>query len=174
MSMVTETETSDRLDAVPGTPWELANRLSDALARSSREQRRGAKLELQTDITALRDRLARLFAERHGWKHSRAQFAPRVLAHRGMHDGRGRYFESWPRPFVDHPYFFRTLDRRAAALAAHLYSKSLSLCDESRDWAARHRLLVDFPTDFPSWWVPESTTLCVYPPANEAQMPSTA
>jgi hypothetical protein len=174
MGVVIETDAACRLSNLSSTPWQLAERLSDALARCGREQRRGARLELQTEINALRDRLARLFAERHGWKHSSAQFAPRVLARRGMHDGRGQYFETWPRHLADHPYVFRTPDRRAAALAAHLYGRPLAQQQEMRNWAAHNRLRVEFPTDFPSWWVPEATTLCVYLPAEEAYMSASA
>jgi hypothetical protein len=173
MRVVIQTDAAHRLSDLSSTPWQLAERLSDTLVLCAREQRRGARLELQTEINALRHRLARLFAERHGWKASRAEFTPRVLARRGIHDGRGRYFETWPRHLADHPYVFRTPDRRAAALAAHFYGRSLAQ-QEIRNWAAQNRLRVEFPTDFPSWWVPEATTLCVYLPAEEAHISASA
>jgi hypothetical protein len=171
MTVVTEADVLRRVRALSGTPWQHAERLERALAAIVGETRRGARIELGIEITALRRRLAQLFGERHGWRHSRADFAPAVLARRGLYDGHGRRLGSWPVSLIDHPYFFRTSDRRAAGLAAHLYGPSPAMRTEIALWAPRNRLRAVFPNDFPSWWVPGGTSLCVYLPAEEADMP---
>lgn len=44
---------------------------------------------LQNDIVALQRQLALLFGERRGWRLSRSDFSPTVLAREGVFDGRG-------------------------------------------------------------------------------------
>lgn len=171
MTVSTEADVRRRIATLVGTPGQLAERLEDALTSIARETRRGARIELGIEITALRHRLAQQFAERHGWRHSRAKFTPTVLARRGMWDGGGRGLETWPYHLIDHPYFFRTPDRRAAGLAAHLYGPTPDTRGQIVVWAAQNRLLATFPTDFPSWWAPGGTTLCVYIPAKEQRTP---
>ena len=153
-----------------GPPEHLIDRLDAALASTARTKLFAARVAQGIEITALRRRLAQLFAEQHGWKHSHARFSTAVLARRGMWDGHGRGLETWPYRLIDHPYFFRTPDRRAAALAAHLYGASADTREEAAARAAQDHLRVVFPTDFPSWWVPGGTTLCVYLPAEEERM----
>ena len=158
------------LRRVRATPEHLINRLDAALVSTAWTKLLAARLALGIEITALRRRLAQLFAEQHGWKHSHARFSTAVLARRGMWDGHGRGLETWPYRLIDHPYFFRTPDRRAAALAAHLYGASADTREEAAAWAAQDHLRIVFPTDFPSWWVPGGTTMCVYLPAEEERM----
>ena len=158
-----------RVRAMPASAEHLIDRLDAALVSTARTKLFAARLAQGIEITALRRRLAQLFAEQHGWKHhSHARFSTAVLARRGMRDGHG--LETWPYRLIDHPYFFRTPDRRAAALAAHPYGASADTREEAAAWAAQSQLRVVFPTDFPSWWVPGGTTLCVYLPAEEERM----
>ena len=44
----------------------------------------------------------------------------------------------------------------------HLYEAKDWDRNAIRCWAAQHQLRVAFPADFPNWWVPGGTTLCVY------------
>src|SRR5687767_15061539 len=60
------------------------------------------------------------------------------------------------------PFYYRTADRRAVAIAVHLYEAKDWGRNPIRCWAAQHQPRVAFPADFPSWWVPAGTTLCVY------------
>ena len=159
-----------RANPLSGSPDQLSGRLDEALVSNARASARGAKSERGYEIEALRHRLVELFAERHGWRPSRAEFTPAVLARSVGHGGRDR--RAWPYHMIDHPYYFRTPHRRAAALAAHLFGMSPQTQQLICEWAERAHLRVMFPTDFPSWWVPGGTTLCVYLPAEEARMPT--
>ncbi len=114
-------------------------------------------------IESLRSRVIELFACSHGWKPSSRPFSPTVLARMRVW-GRDEPYDA---TFIDHPCYFRTPDRRAAGIAAHLYDANQEhRRGEIRDWATRRGLEVCFPKDFPSWWVPGGTTLCIYRPAN--------
>jgi hypothetical protein len=111
---------------------------------------------LQQDLRATRQRLAVLFGERHGWRLSRSDFSPSVLARRG-----------WPRELVDHGYFYRK-DRKAAAVAAHLYGTfDAAKRQDTEATAALYGLRVTWPEDFPSWYLPGRTTLIVCTPLAE-------
>ena len=118
-------------------------------------------------LRATRQRLAMLFGERHGWRLSKSDFSPSVLARRGLFNGRGYHVDPWPRELVDHGYFYRK-DRKAAAVAAHLYG---TFDDAKRQdtmaTAALYRLCVTWPEDFPSWYLPGRTTLIVCTPLVE-------
>jgi len=146
---------------------QLAEQLDEALVSIGRTTSYGARAERQCEIATLRRRLAQMFGERHGWRDTRAEFGPAVLARRGMAVSDPSCRSAWPYPLIDHPDFFRTADRRAVALAAHLYGTSPGKRNDAATWAAQHHLRVEFPTDFPSWWVPGGTTLCIYLPEKE-------
>ena len=119
---------------------------------------------LQQDQHATRQRLAVLFGERHGWHLSRSNFSPSVLARRGLFNGRGYHVDPWPRDLVDHGYFYRK-DRKAAAVAAHLYGIfDAAKRQDTEDTAAIYGLRVTRPEDFPSWYLPGRTTLVVCTP----------
>ena len=123
---------------------------------------------LQQDLRATRQRLAVLFGERHGWRLSRTDFTPAVLARRGLFDGRACHADPWPRVLVDHGYFFRK-DRKAAAVAAHLYGDfDHAKRGDTEATAALFGLQVIWPDDFPSWWLPGRTTLVVCTPLARA------
>ena len=119
---------------------------------------------LQQDLQATRQRLAVLFGERHGWHLSKSAFSPSVLARRGLFNGRGYHVDPWPRELVDHGYFYRR-DRKAAAVAAHLYGTfDAAKRQDTKATAALHGLRVTWPEDFPSWYLPGRTTLIVCTP----------
>lgn len=129
-------------------------------------EKRGARHDLPILIRAVQHKLAMIYGERHGWRLSASRFAPAVLAGRDVSARAGDPADGWSRAAADHPFFYRA-ERRAAAVVAHLYRAA----DQDRagvgNWAAAHRLRVAFPTDFPSWWVPGATTLCVYEPLEQ-------
>ena len=119
---------------------------------------------LQQDLQATRQRLAVLFGERHGWHLSKSAFSPSVLARRGLFNGRGYHVDPWPRELVDHGYFYRR-DRKAAAVAAHLYGTfDAAKRQDTEATAALHGLRATWPEDFPSWYLPGRTTLIVCTP----------
>ena len=119
---------------------------------------------LQQDLQATRQRLAVLFGERHGWHLSKSAFSPSVLARRGLFNGRGNHADPWPRELVDHGYFYRK-DRKAAAVAAHLYGDfDAAKRHHTEAKAALCGLRVIWPEDFPSWYLPGRTTLIVCTP----------
>jgi len=129
------------------------------------ETKTGPRLNtLQQDLTAARQRLAVLFGKRHGWRLSKSDFSPAVLARGGLFNGRGYHVDPWPRDLVDHGYFYRK-DRKAAAVTAHLYGIfDYAKRRDTEATAALHGLRVIWPEDFPSWWLPGRTTLVVYTP----------
>jgi hypothetical protein len=124
----------------------------------------------RTLIRALQHKLATIYGDRHGWQLSASNFPPAVLARHGVSARTTDPAEGWTRAAADHPFFYRTDDRRAAAVAAHFYEARDQDRAAIRSWAAAHRLRVAFPTDFPSWWIPGGTTLCVYEPLFEAKV----
>lgn len=117
---------------------------------------------LQNAIVALQLQLALLFGKRRRWHLSRSDFSPTVLARGGLFDGRGVHAVAWSHDLVDHGYFYRK-DRKAVAVASHLYGE---LNEAKRrniaSMAAHLGLKAEWPEDFPSWWAPNSTTLVVY------------
>ena len=122
---------------------------------------------LQQDLQATRQRLAVLFGERHGWHLTRSGFSPSVLARRGLFNGRGYHVDPWPHELVDHGYFYRK-DRKAAAVAAHLYGDfDAAKRQDTEATAALYGLRVAWPEDFPSWYLPGRTTLIVCTPLSE-------
>ena len=122
---------------------------------------------LQQDLQATRQRLAVLFGERHGWHLSKSAFSPSVLARRGLFNGRGYHVDPWPHELVDHGYFYRK-DRKAAAVAAHLYGDfDAAKRQDTEATAALYGLRVTWPEDFPSWYLPGRTTLIVCTPATD-------
>ena len=119
------------------------------------------------DLRATRQRLAMLFGERHGWRLSKSDFSPSVLARRGLFNGGGYHVDPWPRELVDHGYFYRK-DRKAAAVAAHLYGNfDAAKRQDTMATAALYGLCVTWLEDFPSWYLPGRTTLIVCTPRGE-------
>ena len=90
-----------------------------------------------------------------------------MLARRGLFNGRGYHVDPWPRELVDHGYFYRK-DRKAAAVAAHLYGDfDAAKRKDTEATAALYGLRVTWPEDFPSWYLPGRTTLIVCTPATD-------
>ena len=119
---------------------------------------------LQQDLRTVQQRLAVLFGATRGWALSRSDFTAAVLARRGLFDGRGYYAEPWSRELVDHPFYYRK-DRMACAVAAHLYGTfDAAKRQDIAAFAELKGLQTTWPEDFPSWWLPGTTTLVVYTP----------
>jgi hypothetical protein len=149
-----------RAAEVTGSADELAERiltLMDAPPGESPAEKARRLLEHE----AIQHHLAAEFGQRNGWKPG-IGFSPSMLARRAIFPRRN---ESWTTTSdtIDHPYFYRA-DRRAAAIAAHLYHGTARR-QGIVAWAEHHNLTATFPTDFPSWWYPGATTLVVYEPA---------
>jgi len=142
----------------------LANAVTEFQEKLRDAKRYPRSNALQQDLHATRQRLAVVFGERHGWHLSRSDFSPSVLARRGLFNGRGYNVDPWPRALVDHGYFYRK-DRKAAAVAAHLYGTfDAAKRQDTEDTAALYGLRVNWPEDFPSWYLPGRTTLVVCRP----------
>jgi hypothetical protein len=154
-----ERSLSDDVDA-------LVEELDGARRAMFVDRTRAARHDLPILIRALQQQLATIFGERHGWRLSASGFAPAVLAGRDVSARTADPANGWTRAAADHPFFYRA-ERRAAAVVAHLYRAADQDRAAVRSWAAAHRLRVAFPTDFPSWWVPGATTLCVYEPLEQ-------
>lgn len=167
---------------ITGSADEIAGRIAalilqhdpraDGAAIAAPEQRWHTRIEAerrQEEIRVHQYRLALDFGNRSGWRLSPSPFNPQTLSLRRMHGGPRQSWgtrQHWPHEYADHRYFYRSADRRAAALVAHPYG----LKDAERQaaairWAGERGLLCEFPDDFPSWWFPGSTTLIVFRPA---------
>jgi len=145
----------------------LANAVTELQEKLCEEKRYPRINALQQDQHATRQRLAVLFGERHGWHLSKSNFSPSVLARFGLFNGRGYDVDPWPHELVDHGYFYRK-DRKAAAVAAHLYGIfDAAKRQDIEDTAALYGLRVTWPEDFPSWYLPGRTTLVVCRPLAE-------
>jgi len=92
---------------------------------------------------------------------------PEALGGDGPVEGEDDIPDPWPRELVDHGYFYRK-DRKAAAVAAHLYGTfDAAKCQDAEATAALYGLRVTWPEDFPSWYLPGRTTLMVCTPLAE-------
>jgi hypothetical protein len=100
--------------------------------------------------------MAREFGAARGWYLSHRDFSTTVLARRGVSGA----FEVRDLAFLDHAEFYRSADRRAAAIVAHLYEVNEKLAEE---WAAERALRVSFSSA--SWWYPGWTILALFEPA---------
>lgn len=117
----------------------------------------------------LRAALAIEFGRRHGWNRARSIFwNAGVLARRSTTASSIRTGESFglEGDLFDHSYCYREASRpyRAAAIAAHLYNNSASKPGDLAEKANSLGLTLSWP-DFPSWWLPGSTSLALYVPA---------
>lgn len=149
-----ERDVCQRAQELIGSPWKLAEQITFFL-----KQKPSPKNALE--ICALRLGLAKMFAADHNWKLSPSPFDIHVLAKQGVWGMR----QMERSIHIDHAYYFRTSDRRAAGLAVHLYDNiNTHKQQEIRQWAGKNKLNAEYPTDFPSWWVPGSTTLVLYRP----------
>ena len=111
-------------------------------------------------IIAAKRRLATEFGAERGWTLSKKRFGLLALKRatafspiRNFADARA---DELPHCLFDHPYFYRT-DRKAVAIAAHLYG----VPDNLPAFAAENGIHVEKP-DFVSWWYPGATKLVLY------------
>jgi hypothetical protein len=153
--MSTATETIMEVEAVV----ERLKALRKALFYSRDEQANWRRDE----IRSITRELAMEFGRRHGWQLCHSEFTLACLAKRGGINGGWRaQVLDWSA--LDHPYYFRD-GRRAAAIAAHLYSNNWAeQMPKLSAWAECYGLRASFPTDFPSWYYPDGTKLVVYEP----------
>jgi hypothetical protein len=112
---------------------------------------------LHDRMYAIQRRLALDFGALHGWRLSDSHFGIEALARGGVSGGEDWWCEP-PRPYFDHCYYYR-VNRRAAAIVAHLYDYDDVEC---RAFAVSNRLTIEQQGDYPSWWFPGFTTLVVY------------
>jgi hypothetical protein len=109
-------------------------------------------------VTHLRNMLRQTFMAPRGWTQTYVHFDGRQLA-RGILRTSRSYNGPFP-PYSDHGERYR-IGRRPAAIIEQPYAMTEDKIREMRDWAAFHGLKFSTP-DFPSWWYPEWTTLCVF------------
>lgn len=114
-------------------------------------------LAADNKIFEIKNAIAREFGARQGWRLSSKEFGPKVLARGGTF---AREYETLRSDYLDHPFYYRK-DRKAIALAVHLYA-STSIDEKLVSWARDEGLSVWFPTDFPSWHFHGTTRLVVY------------
>jgi hypothetical protein len=118
-----------------------------------------------SEIRSCQREIAWNFGIDNGWKLARRDFSVECLAKRGHHDG-GRRDYTFDREALDHPYYYRTPNGRAAAIVAHLYAageENVERRAKLRAWADGRRLKASFP-NFVSWHNPGGTTLVLYEP----------
>jgi hypothetical protein len=152
-----------RAAEITGDPNDLAQQLR-VLLMPPPDETRNAEAQRLFEQKAIQHHLAVAFGHRHGWTLSHSEFTLRCLARRAHHDPYGLFQGN--ADALDHPYFYRA-QRRAAAIAVHLYRGAGDTAeDQVTAWAASHGLAASFPTDFPSWWFPGWTRLVVYQPAS--------
>lgn len=141
-----------------GTPTQ---QIADALLVEI-ESARPKRTPMQALAIAAKKRcLATEFGIARGWRLSRASFGLMALKRGAVYsvlqNNADVVEDHMPHEFFDHPYLYR-VDRKAVAVAAHLYNFDKAACD---DFAKSHGLRLDVP-DFPSWWYPGATTLVVF------------
>ncbi|MFT8243955.1 hypothetical protein [Roseomonas sp. BN140053] len=106
--------------------------------------------------TLAKRQLAHEFGRRHGWTWQHHDFSAEELTGR-----RQRYFYRRTMP-PRHDHGCGYLQRRArAATVIQPYNVTDEHRAEMQRWADEHGLVLMFP-DFPSWWLPTHTTLCVF------------
>jgi hypothetical protein len=156
-----ETQIRLQMDADAGlTRAEVAERLINDIEDTSRAAavRRAAR----------KRRLATEFGAQRGWTLASKPFGRLALIRRAVHSSaRNRYEEisdDLPHEFFDHPYFYRA-DRRAVAIAAHLYAFGPDRTERLKKFCEANGLNWETP-DFPSWWYPRQSTLVVFTAAN--------
>lgn len=112
--------------------------------------------------------LAIEFGKEHGWTLAEKPFGRLALIRGAMHSfGSGRndwLFDDLPHEFFDHAYFYRA-NRRAVAIAAHLYGFNPERLDQ---FCQTNALKWETP-DFPSWWFPGQTTLVVFTKSDSSE-----
>lgn len=160
-------------------PWQLADllrktmeevrdisRAYSAMSKSDEPQKRAeARRDLRRKEwfqNVLRHRLMIDFGAQFGWKPSHTEFGLKTLSQGKMHGNMGYGDNPYSGSFhdqFDHPYYYRH-ERKAAAIAAHLYNYPTNR-ESCLELAELYNLRLIVP-DFPSWWFPGFTTLVAY------------
>jgi hypothetical protein len=132
-----------------------------ALVRGSSCTETAAQAQSRAEkIRDLQKEVAQAFGAARGWKLSVTSFSPAVLARRGV-SGRPSGVDP---ALLDHACYYRTHDRRAVGIVAHLYDLD---ADAVRAWARSYGLRASFPPE-PSWWYPGWKKLVLYEPCDSA------
>jgi hypothetical protein len=156
--MMTDKEVEDAIACILQIEWRLGEvplnrRLSSYERKKYRER------------IIISNNLAMEFGRRHNWKLTTKEFTVDVLAGRKHHSGNPytTHFLGRHPDLFDHNYCYRETIRpyRAAAVVSHLYHVDK---DELSTLAAELNLAVSWPSYFPSWWLPGSTTLTLIKP----------
>ena len=132
-------------------------RLEDEIAEETKAKSYNIVRRLIGRQRELQHRLAVDFGERRGWRLADKPFGIDALI-RGKVSGRNDW-EVGPHPYFDHCSYYR-LNRRAAAIAAHLYDFTLRE-ERCAAYADEAGLTLEIP-DYPSWYYPGFSKLFVY------------
>jgi hypothetical protein len=147
--------TTDTIEAINVDA--MAARIAALISSAQPQERRTVERTRWNEIRSLQRQLAEEFGRRNAWEHNNKWFSLCTLVSNGIREGSPCPAIEYP--YVDHPYYYRK-DRRACALAVHLYNAT-GRHDDIVAWAASNEMRASFP-DFPSWWWPGTTTLVIY------------
>jgi len=110
-------------------------------------------------MNELKQVLAVEFGRRHGWK-----WCPDSYGAQHLFGKRPQYHRRIRPPHNDHASGYR-ISRLPVAIVSQPYPAGKpgdnAWIDTMRLWAAQHGLVLSFP-NFPSWWYPGWTRLCVF------------
>jgi hypothetical protein len=158
--------------------WEIANRIRDGIEVMRRESPRGPgwrRSALYRDAHAtvehLQEVLATEFGQRQGWRYiPHAPAMSRIARFCGIRAG--ARWDGWmdEPPRLDHPSFYE-VGRRLVAIASEPYGQTAEDDREANEWAAPRGLVFWRPADYPSWWNPGGTVLCVFARGVPAVLP---
>ena len=119
----------------------------------------------------LHDSLALEFGRRRGWRWSPAPACSRIRRFFGgsVWEAVGSVWEAFeeeaeriaPPPRYDHPSFY-SAGGDLVAVVSQPYDFSVEDRHEALEWARARGLAFWRLVDFPSWWYPGQTTLCVF------------
>lgn len=143
--------------------------MDESAVATGDQTRRLDVIRLWHRIDAGRQELARLFGAQYGWKRTLAHFSIEQLRDRKFSNKSRTNYHRAPFPLIDHEYWYRDAQGRAAALAFHSYNVERP---GTVDQAARAKLAQEYAAlglrctypDFPAWWYPGAATLVLVEP----------
>ena len=134
-----------------------------AIIHADRTSRDGWRTAAKDDLFAsdMIEKLAIELGRRHGWVWVDPVvenfFTVEALAGRKPRGAVDHEQCNWGSPddLFDHAYYFREAKRpyRATAIASHLYGNSADKPGDLAQVAAELGLALEWPADFPSWWL---------------------
>lgn len=111
-------------------------------------------------IAALRREVATEYGRRRGWKYVNRQgwaFNIDALAECKIWAGTRYGSNGLDTRYMDHPYFYRYPDKRAAAIVAHPYGIPADVARWAKSWNLSFKV-----SGVPSWWNPGGTNTIEY------------